>query len=168
LIGPKWAWGTRRSSARHLAVELRVAEQRGALALVAHLGRLALREEALVAHEAVAAGDVEGDDDAVARLDVADARSDRLDDPHRLVSEDVALLEEGAQHLVQVQVGAADAARRDADDRVGVGLDRRVGNGLHPDVPPAVPCQCLHRALSFAVDGRAGTTALPLRNVRGD
>ena len=42
-------------TAGDLAVELRVAEQRGALALVAHLRRLALRVEVLVAHVAVAA-----------------------------------------------------------------------------------------------------------------
>src|SRR4029079_9546523 len=82
-----------------------------------------------------------------------------------LVTEDVALLEECAEHLVQVQVRAADAARGDADDRVGVLLDRRVGDGVPPHVSPAVPCQCLHRALSFAVDGRAGTTAPASRNV---
>ena len=39
--------------AGHLAVELRVAEQRGALALLAHLRGLALRVQALAAHEAV-------------------------------------------------------------------------------------------------------------------
>ena len=48
-------------AAGHLAVELGVAEQRGARAVLADLGRLALRLQALVAHEAVAAGDVERD-----------------------------------------------------------------------------------------------------------
>jgi len=41
--------------ARHLAVQLRVAEQRGAGAFVAHLCRLALRLQTPVAHEAAAA-----------------------------------------------------------------------------------------------------------------
>src|ERR1700761_1662280 len=45
-------------AAGNLPVELGVAEQRGALALRPHLSRLALRIELLVAHEAVAAGDV--------------------------------------------------------------------------------------------------------------
>ena len=55
-----------RLAARHLAVQLGVAEQRRALALLAHLGRLALRVEAALAHPAVPAGDVERDHDAVA------------------------------------------------------------------------------------------------------
>ena len=74
-----------------LAVELGVAEQRGALLLVAVLGRLTLREEIALAHPAVAAGDVEGDHDAVARRDLGDLGADLLDDAHRLVAEDVAL-----------------------------------------------------------------------------
>ena len=58
-------------AARHLAVQLRVAEQRRALAVLVHLRRLALRVQLLVAHAAVAAGDVERDHDPVAGLDVA-------------------------------------------------------------------------------------------------
>ncbi len=44
---------------------------------------------------------------------------------HRLVAEDVALVEERAEHLVEVQVGAADRGAGDAHDRVGRCLDRR-------------------------------------------
>src|SRR3712207_9334216 len=55
--------------AGHLPVELRVAEQRGAEALLAVLRGLALRLQALRAHPAGAAGDVERDDDPVAGLD---------------------------------------------------------------------------------------------------
>ena len=46
--------------------------------------------------------------DPVAGLDVGDLGADLLDDAHRLVAEDVALVHERAQHLVEVQVGAAD------------------------------------------------------------
>jgi hypothetical protein len=52
--------------AGHCAVELGEAEERGAHALLAHLGRLALGLEALLAHEAAAARDLEGDHHAVA------------------------------------------------------------------------------------------------------
>ena len=99
--------------AGHLAVELGVAEQRGAHALLAHLGRLALRLQPVLAHEAVTAGDVERDDDAVAGLrGRRDLRADLLDDAHRLVAEDVALAEERAEDLVEVQVRAAQARSR--------------------------------------------------------
>ena len=77
-------------AARHLAVELRVAEQRGAEAVLAVLGGLALGLQALRAHPAGAAGDVEGDDDAVAGLDRGDLLADLADDAHRLVAHDVA------------------------------------------------------------------------------
>ena len=70
--------------------------------------------------------------------------ADLLDDPHRLVAEDVALAHERAEQLVQVEVGAADPGRGDPDDRVGRLLDRRVRDGLDADVPLAVPGQCLH------------------------
>ena len=64
-------------AAGDLAVELRVAEQRGAHALVADLRRLALRLQPVVAHEAVPAGDVERDDHPVADGDVRQPRRRR-------------------------------------------------------------------------------------------
>ena len=67
-------------AAGHLAVELRVAEQRGAEALLPVLRRLALRLQALRAHPAGAAGDVERDDDAVAGLHRGHLGADLADD----------------------------------------------------------------------------------------
>jgi hypothetical protein len=52
----------------------------------------------------VAADDVERDHHAVARLDVADLGADLLDDPHRLVTEDVAGVDERSEDLVEVEV----------------------------------------------------------------
>jgi hypothetical protein len=95
--------------------------------------------EPAIARPAVPAGDVEGDDDAVARLDVGDPGADLLDDPHRLVAEDVALVDEGAEHLVEVQVRAADARRGDAHDRVGRLLDPRIRNRV--ERTSRLPCQ---------------------------
>jgi hypothetical protein len=92
----------------------------------AHLADRPQAVELLLAHPAFAAGDVEGDDHAVARLQLLDAGADLLDDPHRLLAEDVALFDEHAQHLVEVEVRAADRGRGDAHDRVGRLLDRRV------------------------------------------
>src|ERR1044072_7844388 len=54
-----------------------------------------------------------------------------LDHAHRLMAQDVALAHEGAEYLVQVQVGAADTAGGDADDRVAGPFDARVGHGVH-------------------------------------
>jgi hypothetical protein len=56
----------------------------------------------------VPAGDVEGNHDPVPRLDLLHFGADLLDDAHRLVAEDVALLQEGGEDLVEVQIGAAD------------------------------------------------------------
>jgi hypothetical protein len=93
-----------RLATRHLAVELGVAEQRGAFFGGVVLGRLALGVVLALAHPAGAAGDVEGDHDAVARFDLGDRGPDLLDDAHRLVAEDVALVDEHPQHLVKVEV----------------------------------------------------------------
>jgi hypothetical protein len=64
------------------------------------LSRLALREQALVTHEAVPAGDVERDHHSVTGLDLLHLGADLLDDAHRLVAEDVAFTDERPEHLV--------------------------------------------------------------------
>jgi hypothetical protein len=91
-------------AARHLAVQLRVAEQGRAGVPLADLGRLALGEELVLAHPAVSAGDVEGDHDAVPGCDVGHLRAHLNDDAHRLVPEHVALVEKRPEQLVEVQV----------------------------------------------------------------
>jgi len=149
-------------AARNLSVHLRVAEERSALVVLMDLGRLTLGEVLPLAHPAVPAGDVEGDDDAVAGLDLGDLGADLLDDPHRLVAEDVALVDEHAEHLVEVQVGAADRGRGDADDRVGRVLDRWVRDLVDADVFGAVVGECFHVS-SFVgtVGGTRGTRCVP-------
>ena len=145
---------------RNLPVQLRVAEQRRAGAVLVDLGGLALAVQALAAHEARAARDVERHDDPVADRDLGDRRPDLGDDAHRLVAEDVALAEERAEQLVEVQVRAADPGRGDLDDHVRRILDRRVGHGVDADVALAVVGQCSHRVPlippSRAVQNRAG------------
>jgi hypothetical protein len=101
-------------------------------------------------HEARAARDVERHDDAGARLQLANVVADLLDDAHRLVAQDVALAHEWAEQLVQVQVRAADARRRDPHDHVRRLLDRRVRDAVDADISLAVPGQCL-MALSSGV-----------------
>ena len=133
-----------RLPAGHRSVEVRVAEQRGAHALLAHLRGLALGLQILLAHVAVPAGDLEGDHDAVAGREVRDRAAHLLDDAHRLVAEHVALVHERPQDLVEVQVGPAQAGGGDADDRVRRFVDRRVGDLVDADVALAVPGECLH------------------------
>src|SRR3954454_23023713 len=61
------------------------------------------------------------------------------------MTEDVALLHEGAEDLVEVQVRAADGGRRDADDRVVGLLDLGVRDIVDADVALAVPGDSFHR-----------------------
>ncbi len=149
------------------SVHLAEAVERGAAALRLHLRGLALREQALVAHEAVVARDDEGDDDAVADLELRDGAADLLDDAHVLVAEHVVLLEERSEDLVEVEVGSADRGRRDADHRVGVLLDHGVGDLLDLDVVDALPGECLHRAPSSSGADPRGTRAPPHNALAG-
>ena len=91
------------------------------------------------------ARDVERDHHAVADGESGHCRPHRPHDAHRFVAEDVALRHERAEDLVEVEVGAAQPARRDLDDRVRRVLDRRIGDLVDADVAPAVPHGCLHR-----------------------
>jgi hypothetical protein len=68
--------------------------------------------QALRAHEARATRDVERDHDAVGALELGHAGAGFLDDAHRLVAQDVTLVEERPQHLVEVEVGAAESRWR--------------------------------------------------------
>ena len=133
-------------AAGDLTVELGIAEQRRPLAVLPNLRGLALGVEVLVAHEAVAAGDIEGDDHTIAGFEVRHARTDFLDDPHRLVAEHVAVIDEHAQQLVEVEIRTADRRRGDPHDGIGRFPDRRVRNRVDPNVFHTVPRQSLHSA----------------------
>lgn len=131
-------------SAGHLSVELGEPEQRRPHALLAHLGGLTLRLEALIAHKTVAAGDLERYHHPVTGLDVGNLGTDLLYHAHRLVAEDVTLLHKRREYLVEVKVGAADVGRRDAYDGVGGFLYGGIGNAIYPNVAFAMPPKCLH------------------------
>ena len=109
---------------------------------------------------AVAAGDRERDDDAVADLEVVHAAADLDDLAHELVPEDVALLHRRDVAVVEVQVGAADRGRRDPHDRVAVVEDLRVGDVLdldgvasRPDVRPHRHTRLLELGLAQRLRG---------------
>ena len=105
------------------------AERRGELGAVGErhpLGRVVGGEAvpglALEAGAALAAHRAPVEDDEVARRDVGDPRADRLDGAGRLVAEEEREVVVDAA-LAVVQVGVADAARLDADDRLaGTGV----------------------------------------------
>jgi hypothetical protein len=107
--------------------------------LVAVLCCLALALQTVIAHETVPAGNVERNDDPVTDFEVVGLAADLLDHAHRLVAEDVAGCHEGAEHLVQMQVRAADVGACHADDRVGRFLDDRVGHVFDGHLAPGLP-----------------------------
>ena len=131
-------------TARHLAVELGVAEQRRAGSELVDLRGLALRVQVMSAHPAVAAGDVERDHDAVADRHLGHIATDLLHDPHRLVSQHVSGVEVRRQHGVEVQIGAAQPRRGDAHDDVCRFLDRGVGDVGDAHVADALPRESFH------------------------
>src|SRR3954470_15722859 len=131
---------------------MRVAEQAGCRVserlvcqMALAIGGFADREIAAFALIAFAANDREGHDDAVALLQLAvDAGADLDHFAHGLVAHDVA--GQHARNVVvkEVQVGAADGAACDLNDRVARILNLRIGDGVAANVFLAVPNQRLH------------------------
>ena len=144
------------------AVQVGVAEQAGAGGgglLVedgAAAGRAGLAGgvEGLLAVEAVAAGDGEGDHHAVALLHRVHRRADLLDDAHELVAHDVAGLH--ARHLAapEVQARAADRGGRHPQEDVVAVLQDGIGDALDAHVLGAVIDQCLHGCTSRCCAGK--------------
>ena len=135
------------------AGEMRVAEDaRGRVTehLLRHarvrVGVLAQRVQLVLAVPAVAAGDRERHDDAIADLQVRDAAADLDDLAHELVPEDVALLHRRDVAVVEMQIRPADRRRGDLHDRVTVVEDLGVGDVLDLDRVAARPDGRPHRA----------------------
>ena len=133
------------------------------------VGVLAHGVQLVLAGPAVAAGDRERHDDAVADLQVADAPADLDDLAHELVAEDVALLHRRDVAVVEVQVRAADRRRGDLHDRVAVVEDLRVRDVLdldrvaaRPDVGPHRRPPSRARPRPAAGPGAARACARPL------
>ena len=111
--------------------------------------------EAVAAEEAFAAGDRERHDDPVAHFQIADAAADLDDLAHRFMAEHVAALHRGNHAVIDVEVGTADRAGGDFDDRVAGVLDLRVGHALAANVMLAVPSQRFHCGSLFSRRGRS-------------
>src|SRR5205085_5187128 len=90
-----------------------------------------------------------------------------LDDADAFVSQDRARLHAWERAADEVEIGPADRAGGEPDDRVGVFLDLRLLHGVEPDVADAVEHDRLHDASmsGFAVRGwrRRGGTATGAR-----
>jgi hypothetical protein len=119
------------------------------------VGALAHRVIAAAALVAFAADDGEGHHDAVADLELAVLRPDFDHFAHELVAKDVAVLHAGHEAIEEVQVGAADGAARDFDDRIARMLDRRVGYAVAADILLAMPAKRSHRASGSDARGHA-------------
>src|SRR3984957_11074364 len=121
----------------------RVAELRGRHRRVA-VGALADGIVAQLALPALAAIDIEGNDDPIAlpELRMSRARLDHL--AHELVPEDIAALHRRHQAIHQMKVRAADRAARHLDDDISTVLDFRVGNLVAANIVRAVPAERLH------------------------
>src|SRR5262245_29775870 len=112
---------------------------------------VAQRMKIVRAEKAPAAGDGKGDDNAVAGPEVLDGGADLDDLPHELVAEDVSMLHSRDEAVVQVQVGAANGGRRDANDGVARVDDVGFRDVVYLDPPLALPANCLHDTLLVRV-----------------
>lgn len=144
----------------------RMAPQRLGLGAV-RIGALAAGEPAPLAEEALAAGDGEGHDDAIADLQLPVLRSDLDHFAHGLVADDVTALHAGNDAVEDVQVGAADRAGGDLDDGVARMLDPGVRHALATHVALAVPGQRLHELLSVARGATPGGASTASESVFG-
>ena len=124
-------------------------------ARVAGVGRQAGGAVAGDAHGAKAAADVGGDGDAVAFFDAGDSGADLLDNAQGFVADDAAL-DPAHASLVEVEVGAADRGRSDAEEDVGLGPHLGVGDFLDGDPASFFKDDGFHGELLFGFGCVAG------------
>ena len=110
---------------------------------------LAAREKATLAEEAFAAGDSEGHDHPVADFQCLVLATDFDHFTHGLMAKDVALLHAWNDAVEDMQVGAANSAGSNLDDRITRMLDLGVRHGVAPHVPFAVIGERLHQSLRY-------------------
>ena len=103
------------------------------------VGAVAARKQALLAKPALAAADGEGDDNAIADLEVFDFGAQLNHLAHVFVTENIAALHGGLVAVKQMKIRAADGASGDFDDRVAGMLNFWIRYGIYPDVAFSVP-----------------------------
>ena len=131
-----------RLGALELAEQLAVPEDAAVVALV---------EEAAGAEEAVVAGRAVGAEDAVADRDAADVVAGGDDGADVLVADREPGLDRDPP-VEDVEVGAADAARLDLDDRLAGRRELRIGLLVDPDLARGLEGDRSHRGHSMDRD----------------
>src|SRR5688572_4364729 len=81
---------------------------------------LTKREHLLFAKETFAAGDREGNDDAIANRQIRHLTTDLDDLAHKLMTKNVARDHRGNEAIIQVKVGTTDRGGRDLYDGVAL------------------------------------------------
>jgi hypothetical protein len=105
-----WNADELRLATRHASVQLGVAEEGRALAVLSDLGSFALAVKLPVAHEAMSARDVERNDYPVARFDVADLAANGFNNSDRFVPENGSFFHECvAKYFVYMKIGPTNA-----------------------------------------------------------
>src|SRR5262245_17270732 len=126
----------------------RVAERLRLLLAVA-VRPLAARIELHLAHAALAAGQAEWNDDAINDLEALVVLADSDDLAHAFMAEHIAFFHFRDEAADQVQVRAADCARRDLDDCVPSILDPGIWHFVTTNVAATVINQRLHDELQI-------------------
>ena len=114
------------------------------LGLGVGVGDLALGRELVLAEEAVAAGNLERNDIALADLDLLDAGADLIDNTAELVAEDVALVHLHDGTVVEMEVRAADGGAGDLEDDIVWFDNLGLGDIDDSDLLGALPDEGLH------------------------
>ena len=123
---------------------VRVAEHARGDVVGGGVGVLAVGEQATLAEEAAAAGDVERNHHPVAPLQGPDVSARLLDDPGELVAEGAPHPGVGDEAVKKVEVRAADGGAGDPEDDVLGVLDAGVRLLDHRDLPRAEVGECAH------------------------
>src|SRR4029077_19611080 len=98
------------------------------------VGSFAAGVIAALTEEALATGDSERDDDAIAHFQLAGATTDLDDLSHRLVAQHVTAFHAGNDAVIDMEIRTTDRAAGYTDDSVPGILERRIGDRLTPHV----------------------------------
>jgi hypothetical protein len=114
--------------------------RRFAIGIASFAGRV----KSLLAKKALSAGDREWHHDPIAAPEILNTGSDVNNLPHRFGTEHVAAFHLRDHSVEDMEVGPADRAGRDLDDRVADILDFWIRHRFAPNVVLAVPGQRFH------------------------
>ncbi|MNH27059.1 hypothetical protein D3C79_871520 [compost metagenome] len=108
------------------------------------MGGFTGREQLVLAEEAAAARDHERDHHPVTGAYGCHCATNVFDDPHELVAEDIARLDQRDLATIQVQVRAADGRGGHPQKDIVIFLQVRFWHVVDTDIASAVIGQCAH------------------------